>query len=128
MSTRTTNSTIVLFSIFSSLAWAGGEYEEARLTAGAGARDLAVSRDDAWMAVAEARFYEDGDYKNALAGYDEVLKFPDSPLYDLALFKTAWCYWKLGDSDRAARRFKEVLDLGSGKDQRADQLTKEGRK
>jgi len=276
MSTRTTNSTIVLFSFFSSLAWAGGEYEEARLTAGAGARDLAVSRDvegilrakeaevaerrragialietylrehppsvetpevifqlaelrweeakssfltqmaafnaavekcaktqkgdrdrcktppqptldlsssqvlykrliteypdfrkidavrylygfslrsegrsdealvqfkailqnhpksrfrpDAWMAVAEARFYEDGDYKNALAGYDEVLKFPDSPLYDLALFKTAWCYWKLGDSDRAARRFKEVLDLGSGKDQRADQMTKEGRK
>ena len=89
-------------------------------------------RPDAWMAVAEARFYEDSDYKGALAGYDEVLKFPDSPLYDLALFKTAWCYWKLGDSDRAARRFKEVLDLGSGvtaKSQaRAHQLTEAGRK
>ena len=89
-------------------------------------------RPDAWMAVAEARFYEDSDYKGALAGYDEVLKFPDSPLYDLALFKTAWCYWKLGDSDRAARRFKEVLDLGSGvtaKSQaRAHQLTESGRK
>ena len=84
------------------------------------------------MAVAEARFYDDSDYKGALAGYDEVLKFPDSPLYDLALFKTAWCYWKLGDSDRAARRFKEVLDLGSGvtaKSQaRAHQLTEAGRK
>ena len=89
-------------------------------------------RPDAWMAVAEARFYDDNDYKGALAGYDEVLKFPDSPLYDLALFKTAWCYWKLGDSDRAARRFKEVLDLGSGvtaKSQaRAHQLTEAGRK
>jgi TolA-binding protein len=85
-------------------------------------------RPDAWMAVAEARFYEDGDYRGALSAYDEVLKYPESPLYDLALFKTAWCYWKLGDSDRAARRFKEVLDLGSGKDIRADQLTKEGRK
>ncbi len=84
-------------------------------------------RPDAWMAVAEARFYEDGDYKTALEGYDEVLKYPDSPLYDLALFKTAWCYWKLGDPDKAARRFKEVLDLGSGK-LRSDQLTKEGRK
>ena len=84
-------------------------------------------RPDAWMAVAEARFYEDGNYKTALEGYDEVLKYPDSPLYDLALFKTAWCYWKLGDSDKAARRFKEVLDLGSGK-ARVDQLTKEGRK
>jgi TolA-binding protein len=85
-------------------------------------------RPDAWMAVAEARFYDDGDYKGALAGYEEVQKFPDSPLYDLALFKTAWCYWKMGDPDRAARRFKEVLDLGSGKAGRADQLTKEGKK
>ena len=89
-------------------------------------------RPDAWMAVAEARFYDDSDYRGALAGYDEVLKFPDSPLYDLALFKTAWCYWKLGDSDRAARRFKEVLDLGSGVNSkslaRAHQLTESGRK
>ncbi len=89
-------------------------------------------RPDAWMAVAEARFYDDNDYKSALAGYDEVLKFPDSPLYDLALFKTAWCYWKLGESDKAARRFKEVLDLGSGTTTssvaRAHQLTESGRK
>jgi TolA-binding protein len=89
-------------------------------------------RPDAWMAVAEARFYSDSDYRGALAGYDEVLKFPDSPLYDLALFKTAWCYWKLGEPDKAARRFKEVLDLGSGATTstvaRADQLTDAGRK
>jgi TolA-binding protein len=88
-------------------------------------------RPDAWMAVAESRFYEDGNYKTALEAYEQVLKFPDSPLYDLALFKTAWCFWKLGDSDKAARRFKEVLDLGSGraaKGTRADQLTKEGKK
>ncbi|HEX4459505.1 MAG TPA: tetratricopeptide repeat protein, partial [Polyangia bacterium] len=89
-------------------------------------------RPDAWMAVAEARFYDDNDYKGALAGYDEVLKFPDSPLYDLALFKTAWCYWKLGENDKAARRFKEVLDLGSGATTtsvaRAHQLTESGRK
>jgi TolA-binding protein len=89
-------------------------------------------RPDAWMAVAESRFYDDNDYTGALAGYNEVLKFPDSPLYDLALFKTAWCYWKLGESDKAARRFKEVLDLGSGATAksvaRAHQLTESGRK
>jgi len=88
-------------------------------------------RPDAWMAVAESRFYDDSDYKGALDGYEQVLKFPESPLYDLALFKTAWCFWKMGDSDKAARRFKEVLDLGSGaakQGTRADQLTKEGRK
>jgi len=89
-------------------------------------------RPDAWMAVAEARFYSDSDYRGALAGYDEVLKYPDSPLYDLALFKTAWCFWKLGEPEKAARRFKDVLDLGSnsGKSSiaRADQLTDAGRK
>jgi TolA-binding protein len=86
-------------------------------------------RPDAWMAVAEARFYADADYRGALAGYEEVLKYPDSPLYDLALFKTAWCFWKLGDPQKAARRFKDVLDLGQGKTAaRADQLTEGGRK
>jgi TolA-binding protein len=83
-------------------------------------------RPDAWMAVAESRFYEDGDYARALEAYEEVRRFPDSPLYDLALFKTAWCFWKLGDPERAARRFKEVLDLGQGKEAKAHQLTKEG--
>jgi TolA-binding protein len=81
-------------------------------------------RPDAWMALAEAAFYQDGDYKTALADYNEVLKFPDSPLYDLALFKTAWCLWKAGDVDGAAKRFKEVLDLGG----RAYHVGKEGQK
>jgi TolA-binding protein len=88
-------------------------------------------RPDAWMAVAESRFYDDQDYRGALSGYEEVLRFTDSPLYDLALFKTAWCYWKMGETDKAARRFKEVLDLGQGQQQkgtRKDQLTKEGQK
>ena len=48
-------------------------------------------------------------------GYEKVLKHPESPLYDLALFKTAWCYWKLGDTNKAALRFKDVLDLGRGR-------------
>ena len=32
--------------------------------------------------------------------YEKVLKHPKSQLYDLALFKTAWCYWKLGDTEQ----------------------------
>lgn len=68
-------------------------------------------RADAWMAVGEYRFYERQDYAAALKAYDKVTRFPTSPLYGLALFKTAWCYWKLGNTDRAALRFKDVLDL-----------------
>ena len=70
---------------------------------------------DAWMAVAEYRFYDQQNYKTALEGYEKVLGFPKSPLYDLALFKTAWCYWKLGDTSKSALRFKDVLDLSKKK-------------
>jgi TolA-binding protein len=69
-------------------------------------------RADAWMALAEYRFYEQQDYTGALRAYDQVRKFPSSPLYGLALFKTAWCHWKLGHTELAAARFKDVLDLG----------------
>src|SRR5206468_4530603 len=33
-----------------------------------------------------------------------------APTADLALFKTAWCEWKLGHTDQAALDFKRVLD------------------
>ena len=79
-------------------------------------------RADAWMALAEHRFYEEQDFAEAKRGYERVLKYPDSPLYGLALFKTAWCAWKQGHSDEAAQRFKMVLDLGQkAKEGSADQ-------
>ncbi len=79
-------------------------------------------RADAWMALAEYRFYEKQDFARALGAYENVIKFPSSQLYGLALFKTAWCYWKLGKSDRAAARFKEVLDLAQkAKDRSAEE-------
>jgi TolA-binding protein len=70
---------------------------------------------DAWMAIAEYRFYEQQNYKSSLEAYEKVLQHPKSQLYDLALFKTAWCYWKLNDPNRAAMRFKDVLDLAKKK-------------
>jgi TolA-binding protein len=67
---------------------------------------------DAHMAFAEWHFSGSYDYKNALAEYEVVLSHPESELSDLALFKSAWCLWKLGRTTEAAKRFKEVLDLG----------------
>jgi len=75
---------------------------------------------DAWMAIAEYRFYEQQNYKSSLEAYEQVLKHPKSQLYDLALFKTAWCYWKLGDTTRSATRFKDVLDLAKKKAGRSE--------
>ncbi|HEY1957817.1 MAG TPA: tetratricopeptide repeat protein [Polyangiaceae bacterium] len=64
---------------------------------------------DAHMARAEIYFAKP-DYQTALAEYEEVLKYQDHPdLVGLALFKSAWCYWRLGNNDEATRRFVEVF-------------------
>lgn len=93
-------------------------------------RDFPASRfrADAWMALGEYRFYERRDYAGALRAYDNVAKFPASPLHGLGLFKSAWCHWKLGQSAAAAQRFKEVLDLtasAKGKGARAEKRAAE---
>ncbi len=79
---------------------------------------------DAWMAIAEFRFYEQQNYKSSLEAYEKVLQHPKSTLYDLALFKTAWCYWKLGDTNKSAQRFKDVLDLAKKKAGRTEDQQK----
>ena len=72
---------------------------------------------DAHMARAESLFNGKYDYAAALVEYEEVLKFRNSELYGLALFKSAWCMWRLGRSEEAAKRFVsvfEVTDASSG--------------
>jgi TolA-binding protein len=66
---------------------------------------------DAHMAFAESHFNGQHDYAAALQRYEDVLRYPESELSDLALFKSAWCLWKLGRTDEAAMRFRQVLDL-----------------
>src|SRR5205085_9608658 len=67
---------------------------------------------DSWMMLGEDRFAA-GRWQEARAAYLQVLERPEAQAYDLALFKTAWCEWKLGDPKSAARRFKQVLDLAA---------------
>src|SRR5208282_3029799 len=66
---------------------------------------------DAHMAKAESIFNGKYDYAGALAEYEQVLKFKQSDLYGLALFKSAWCQWRLGNTDEAAKRFVQVFDV-----------------
>lgn len=68
---------------------------------------------DAHMAFAESYFTGSYDYQAALNEYEEVLKHRESELADLALFKSAWCLWKLDRTRDAATRFREVLDLSA---------------
>jgi cellulose synthase operon protein C len=66
---------------------------------------------DAHMTKAETLLNEKYDYAGALAEYEVVLQYPKSDLYGLALFKSAWCEWRLGNSDEAAKRFVGVFAL-----------------
>lgn len=62
---------------------------------------------DAWMMVGEHHFAL-GKWEEAKAAYQHI---PDSAATaDLALFKLAWCEWKLNDTEQAAKDFKLVLD------------------
>jgi TolA-binding protein len=79
---------------------------------------------DAHMVRAEYEFTKDfPDYENAFREYEEVLRYKDSELYDIALFKSAWCLWRLERPEEAAKRFlavfKSTAEAGQkGKDKR----------
>lgn len=65
---------------------------------------------DAHMVRAEYEFTKDApDYQVAYLEYEQVLKYKDSELYDLALFKSAWTLWRLGKREEAAKRFLTVF-------------------
>jgi TolA-binding protein len=69
---------------------------------------------DAHMVRAEAEFgAASPNYAFAYNEYEAVLALPDSGLHDLALFKSAWALWRLGQTDEAARRFLSVFKAGA---------------
>ena len=74
---------------------------------------------DAHMVRAEAEFgMASPNYAFAYAEYEAVLKLPDTGLHDLALFKSAWALWRLGQTDEAARRFLSVFKAGAERERR----------
>ncbi len=81
---------------------------------------------DAHMAHAEAELVNHSNFNAALARYEQVLRYTDSDLYPLALFKSAWCLWRLNRSQEAAVRFRMVLDIGQGKSKTASAKTAQG--
>lgn len=77
---------------------------------------------DAHMAKGEAAFNGTGpngkgapNWQDALDEYEYVLEHPDSELFGLAMFKSAWCLWKLGREEEAAKRFTKVLEVTAQK-------------
>lgn len=65
---------------------------------------------DAHMVRAEFEFTKEfPNYETAYKEYEEVLRYKDSELYDIALFKSAWCLWRLDRAEEAAKRFLAVF-------------------
>jgi tetratricopeptide (TPR) repeat protein len=97
------------------LAFEQGKEDEARERFEKILKDFPHSRfvPDAHMAKAEAIFNGRYDYAGALVEYEKVLSFKgtiDPALYGLALFKSAWCHWRLGNNEEAAKRFVGVFE------------------
>ena len=70
---------------------------------------------DAHMARAEWLFGVKYNYAEALTEYEEVMKYKQSDLYGLSLFKSAWCLWRLGRTEDAAKRFVSVFEVTDDK-------------
>ena len=76
---------------------------------------------DAHMIRAEFEFTKDfPNYQTAFTEYEKVLRYKDSGLYDIALFKSAWCLWRLGRTEEAAKRFLSVFKATYEEGEKAD--------
>ena len=67
---------------------------------------------EVWTRIGE--IYFDGNdvasLEKAIAAYDQVRAFPDSPYYDKALYKIAWTYYRLDRFDEAVAAFVGLID------------------
>ncbi len=63
---------------------------------------------EAWTRVGEAHF-DNSELELAIAAYNRVLQFTDSPYYDKALYKLAWSYYRADNYPEAVKHFDELV-------------------
>ena len=81
---------------------------------------------DAHMVRAEYEFTKDApNYETAFNEYEQVLRYKDSELYDLAMFKSAWTLWRLGKPEEAAKRFLIVFQATDSKNAKVSSKRKD---
>lgn len=66
---------------------------------------------DAWVAIGEYWFEDEGQIYKALLSYKNATTWPDSDLYPFAMYKLAWCYYILGEYPPAIDLMKEVVEM-----------------
>jgi cellulose synthase operon protein C len=72
---------------------------------------------EAWTLLGEIYFEEanpaeiDQSMQKAILAYGEVMKYPNHPYFDKALYKQAWTYYRINEFDQAVSRFLSLIDL-----------------
>lgn len=69
---------------------------------------------EAWVRIGEYYFDaidEENPLPKAAHAYGEAVKFKDHPLYDKALYKLGWTWYRLDEFDRAVDAFVELVDF-----------------
>jgi len=69
---------------------------------------------EAWLRQGEFEFDSLQDpiksLRKAVIAYQHVLEFPDQPLYDKAMYKLGWAYYRLDEYELAVEAFGRLLD------------------
>lgn len=65
---------------------------------------------ESYFATAEF-YFENNDYKKAAENYKNVLKRRRSRIYPFAMYKLAWCHYRLGQTAIAINYLEKVIEL-----------------
>jgi len=63
---------------------------------------------DAYLSFAEF-YFNDGKVEEALRLYEQVGRYPNSPVYGYAVYKQGWCWLNLKDPRKALEMFVKVI-------------------
>ena len=99
----------VLFNVADMLNKAGRQ-DKARKFFGKLIRNFPQSKyiPDAYLSFAEY-YFNAGKVEDALKLYQQVGRFPNSPIYGYAVYKQGWCWLNLKDPRRALEKFVKVI-------------------
>jgi len=64
---------------------------------------------EVWTRLGESYFEDPDKLDKAIEAYSKVLEYPDSAMYDKALYKLAWTYYKVDDYPHAVDRFDQLI-------------------
>ena len=79
---------------------------------------------EAWTRLGE-HYFDANDLASAISAYKEVLKFKKHRLYDEALYKLAWTYFRDDQYDRAINGFRELVEWSDAQSESTGQAGSE---